>query len=138
MVALDGMNAANACPDDHANAIGILFGDLQPSVLDGHGTRTQGILDEDIHFLDFFALDEIFWVEVLDLTSDLHRGLRGIEGGDPIDSRSAFADPFPGLLNAGAEWCNEPQAGHDHPPFHPLHRPILSCLGPRLWPPRRL
>ena len=65
MVTLDGLNAANTRPDDHADAIGILFGDLQPSVLNGHGTRTKGILDEDIHFLDFFTLDEILWVEVL-------------------------------------------------------------------------
>ena len=138
MVPLDGLNAANTCPNDHADAIGIRFGDLHPSVLNGHGTCTQGVLDEDIHFLDFFALDEILWVEVLDLTSDLHRGIRGIEGGDPINSRSTFADPFPGLLSAGAEWCNEPQAGDNHSSFHPLHTPILSCLGPRRWPPRRL
>src|SRR5215475_10597872 len=101
MIALDGLNAANARPNDHADAVGIRFSDLHPSVLDGHGTRTQGILDEDIHFLDFLALDEILWVEVLDLTRDLHREICGIEGGDPINSRSTFTDPFPGLLNAG-------------------------------------
>ena len=67
------LNAANTRPDDDADAIGILFSDLQLGVVDGHAARTQGILDEDIHFLDFFALDKVFWVEVLDLTCDLHR-----------------------------------------------------------------
>jgi len=108
MIALEGIDAADPRPDDHPNPIGILLSDGQPGILDGHDTRTQSVLDEDIHFFDFFPLDVIFRIEILDLACHLHGAFRRIEGPDPIDPRGAFANGLPGFLNAGAEWRDEP------------------------------
>src|SRR5262245_24338282 len=75
MIALDGLNAANACPNDDANAIRILFGDLQPSVLNSHAARATGILDEDVTFFDFFTLIYIFMISLHSIKSSVLKSL---------------------------------------------------------------
>ena len=72
VLALDDFEPADAAADVDADALGVLFGDLQP----GGRKRVVSIaamrhLDEAAHLLDFFLLDELRGIEMLDLAGDL-------------------------------------------------------------------
>ena len=75
MLALDGAEPADARGDEHPDARGDVRGDLQPGVVDRELRRGDGELDEDVHLLDVFLLDELQRIELLHLTGDTRREL---------------------------------------------------------------
>ena len=56
-------------------------GDRQPGVVHRELRRGDGELDEDVHLLDVFLVDELQRIEVLDLAGDPRRELRRVEAG---------------------------------------------------------
>ena len=75
VLALDGAEPADARGDEHPDARGDLRRDLQPGVVDRELRRGDGELDEDVHLLDVFLLDELQRIELLHLTGDTRREL---------------------------------------------------------------
>ena len=53
--------------------------DLQPGIVHRELRRRDRVLDEDVHLLDVFLLDERQRVEALDLAGNLRRELRRVE-----------------------------------------------------------
>ena len=71
MLALDGAEPADPGGDEHADARGYLRTHGQPRIVHRELRRRDRELDEDVHFLDVFLLDEPERIEnLLDLTRD--------------------------------------------------------------------
>ena len=58
-------------PDEDADARGFLLREGQRRIVDGKLRGRDRVLDEDVHLLDVFLLDEAQRVESLDLARDL-------------------------------------------------------------------
>ena len=69
----------------------------QPRVIDGELRGGERVLDEDVHLLDVFLVDELERIEALDLAGDARRVLRRVEAGDRRRSRSAPRTALPSL-----------------------------------------
>ena len=77
--ALDDVEPADAGADVHADALGIVGVILQAGHLHGFIRRGEGEVDEAAHLLDFFFLDEVERVEVLDFGCNLAGELGSIK-----------------------------------------------------------
>ena len=64
----------------------VLRRDRQPRVVHRELRGGDGVLDEDVHLLDVFLLDELQRVEALDLRRDLRREAGDVELGDRADA----------------------------------------------------
>ena len=71
MLALDHVESADSGPDVHAHALGNFGRDLQARSLHGFIRRRQGEVDEASHLLQFFFLDELQGIEILDFGGNL-------------------------------------------------------------------
>ena len=63
--------------------------DRQPRIVHRELRRGDRVLDEDVHLLDVFLLDELQRVEAPDLARDLGRELRRVELRDGLDAAPA-------------------------------------------------
>src|SRR5262245_507392 len=115
VVFLDRRQSAEADSDDDTDALRIGLVDLQPRGGDRHVGRGHRVLDEEIHFLDLFPLDEVLGSEIANLTGDVRRKTRCVEARDRPYTRAPVHQRFPVLLDARTERCHEPQAGHRDP-----------------------
>ena len=77
--------------DEHADARRQLRRDRQPGIVHRELRRGDRVLDEDVHLLDIFLLDERQRVEVLHFARDPRRELRRVELGDRADAALARA-----------------------------------------------
>src|SRR5690606_25786453 len=73
-------------------------------------------LDEDVHLLDVFLVDELQGIEPLDLAGQARGELRRIEARDRTDPASPAAERVPVRLVADAHRRHQADARHDHPP----------------------
>ena len=73
VLALDGGEPADAGRDEHADARRVSGVIVQPRVVHGELRRRNRELDEDVHLLDVFLLDERERIEALDLAGDPRR-----------------------------------------------------------------
>jgi hypothetical protein len=73
----------------YASARGIVSCDGQARRFDRFIRSCDGQVDEAAHFLDFFLVDEMQWVEILDFCRNLTRELGSIELSDATDTGSA-------------------------------------------------
>jgi hypothetical protein len=64
------LEPANAGRNEDADVIGNLGRDLQAGVVHGELRRRERVLDEDVHFLDVFLVDELQGIEALHLAGD--------------------------------------------------------------------
>ena len=69
--------------------------DRQAGVVHGELRRRNRVLDEDVHLLDVFLLDELQRVEALDFARDARRELRRVELGDRSDAALPGAERRP-------------------------------------------
>jgi hypothetical protein len=114
--ALDGLEPADARCDIDADAIGQLAGHLEPRVVDGELRGRQRVLDEDVHLLDVFLVDELQRIEGLDLTGDARRVLRRVEPGNRSNPAPACAECIPVRLCSDGERGHKSNARHHHSP----------------------
>ena len=89
MLALDHVESADAGADVNADALGIFWRDLKPGHLHGFVGGGDGEVDEAAHLLDFFFLDELKRVEVMDLGGDLTGKGGRVESGNAADTALA-------------------------------------------------
>src|SRR5512133_3453968 len=86
MIFLNGRQSAQASADKDTDALGVLIIDDQAGILHGIMGGSHGILDEQIHLLDFFLVDEIFGIKAFDLTRYLDRHVRSIKTSDQVNA----------------------------------------------------
>ena len=112
---LDGGQPADAGADVDPDPVRVLPGHFQPCVVHRHLGGPDGEVDEQVHLLDFFFLDERGGIKVRDFSGDLAGIVGGVESSDPGNAGFAGAERFPGLLQAGAERRDQSHPGHHHP-----------------------
>src|SRR5215510_3322350 len=78
MIPLCGGESADATANDHPGTMRISLGDLKASILQGHDTRGNGIVDTGVHLLTLFFLDILPWLKLLHLCGDARRKVRSI------------------------------------------------------------
>ena len=127
VLALDHVESADAGADVHADTFGVLGRDLQAAGLHRFIRRREGEVDEAAHFLDFFFLDEIQRVEVLDLGGNLARVSGGVELGDSSDAALAREQVLPDFLRGVADSTDQANAGNYDPPRQ-TYFPPFECL----------
>ena len=88
----------------------------EPGVVHRELRRRDGVLDEDVHLLDVFLVDELQRVEALDLAGDPRGELRRVEVRDRADPAAAGAERLPVRLGPDAERRHEADARHDDSP----------------------
>src|SRR5687767_8736725 len=116
VLALDGRESADAGADADADVGRELWRDLKLRVVHRELGGGDGVLNEDVHFLDVFLLDELQRVEILDLRGDLRRVPGDIEPRDAGDTAPARQQRRPVGRRADAERRHQPDAGDDDPP----------------------
>jgi hypothetical protein len=122
--ALDDLEGADAAADVDSDALGVFGGDIECGLLDGHVCGGEGELDEAAVLLDVFAVDEVFGVEVFDLTGELAGVLGGVEEGDGGYAGLALEERLPGWFGSDSYWTDEAYSGYDDTTFlsHSLGR----------------
>src|SRR5258708_30494552 len=115
MFALDDVESADAGADVHSDALGIFRSDFQGGHLEGFIGGGEGQVNEAPHFLDFFFLDEVQRIEVLDLGGDLAGEFTGIELGDPANAALTSQQALPHLSGGIAHATDQADAGNYDP-----------------------
>jgi hypothetical protein len=107
-----------ACADaEHAVHVAE-FGPFAPKRIDIH-RKLRGsdrVLDEDVHFLDVFLLDELQRIEPAHLAGDARGELRCVKFGDRADAALAGAQGIPVRLGADPQRRHQTYARDDDPP----------------------
>src|SRR5690606_6708403 len=116
VLALDRREPADAGGDVDAHPIRVGGRDLQAAVVHRELRRRDGVLDEDVHLLDIFLLDELQRVEVPHLSRNLRREVRDIEARDAPDPAAPREERAPVRAGADAHGGHQPDPGHDNPP----------------------
>ena len=86
VLALDGRESADAGSEEDADVGGVGRRDPQARVVHGELRGRDGVLDEDVHLLDVFLLDELQRVEALDLGGNLRGKAADVELRNPGDA----------------------------------------------------
>ncbi len=81
MLALDDVESADSGSDMYSHALGNFRGYFQAGSLHGFIRGRQSQVDEAAHLFQFFFLDELQRIEILDFSGDLAGKLGGIETG---------------------------------------------------------
>ncbi len=93
----------------------------------GHGYSKvcagQGHLDEAAHFFQFFFLNPLEGIEVLDLSGDLAIEVRGIEMRNRPDAALPGDEVLPAFLRADAQRADQSNARNDYPASQVLDAP---------------
>src|SRR5262245_56483945 len=100
----DGIETAQTHANDHAHGFGEFTLDFKAAVLNRHNGRAERVLDEEIHLLDLFGLDEIVGFEVWHFTGDSRSKTIGGKTLDFADSRATVHQSVPVFLYAGTQW----------------------------------
>ena len=116
VLALDRGEPADARRDEDADRRRVLGRDRQPRVVHRELRRRDGVLDEDVHLLDVFLVDELQRVEAPDLRRDLRGEPAGVELRDPRDAARPGQQRAPVRAGADAERRHQADAGDDDPP----------------------
>src|SRR5690606_18982036 len=114
----DAGQAADARPDDGADAVGIFFGDFDAGIPPGLHPGRHAIMDEDIHLLGFLGRHVLRNVAILDFARYLGIERRWVESGDSPYSRPPIYDLVPCAVNILAHWRDDTQTGNDDTSFH--------------------
>ncbi len=116
VLALDGAEPADADAMNTPTRVAISGVTVSAGVVHRELRRGDRVLDEDVHLLDVFLVDELQRVEALDLARDPRGELRGVELRDRSDPALAGAERLPVRLGPDAERRHEADARHDDSP----------------------
>src|SRR4029077_12761363 len=79
VVLLDRAQPADTNTNQHADIIGVLFGDLEPRLAHRLLGGRDRVLDEGVHLFDVAFFDPVLGIEVPDLAGDAGGEIRGDE-----------------------------------------------------------
>jgi hypothetical protein len=114
VVAFNGRESTEAGSYQDSDTLGILLGNLETGVLHGEMGGAEGILDKEVHLLDFFFLDEILGDKILYFPGYPNRKISGVKPGYEVDPRSAGSQGIPVFQVAGTEWGNNTDSRYNN------------------------
>src|SRR5690606_17763545 len=109
---LDRRDTATAGVDHHANAVGVLVGDLEFCLLEGLPGGRDGELREPIHAAGRLEVHEVLRLEIGDLTGDGDVQTRRVEPLDSANAGAPFDQPRPECVPANPKRADRADAGH--------------------------
>ena len=112
MIPFDAGKAAQTGSYQNPYPLGIALVNHQPGVFHGKMSGSQGILDKEVHLLDLFFVDELFRIEVLDLTGNFYRKISCIKTGDMSDAGFAGDSILPVLAVTDSQRRNGADPGN--------------------------
>ena len=102
VLALNHFKSTDAAAYVDTDLLGIFDAHVQARLDDGELRSRQGKLDEPPHLLDFFALNKVFWVEIMHFTGDaaakpfrVKKSDTGDAGLAPQERRPGDVRPYP-------------------------------------------
>src|SRR5581483_4367095 len=126
VLALDDIESADTRSDVHPDVLRIFGGDFQTGRFHSLITGGQRQVYEASHLLQFFFLDKIEGVEILDLGGNLAGKLGGIELGDAGSTALPSQQIAPGLLGGVAHGADRAEPGDDD--ATQTYLPPFECL----------
>ena len=112
VLALDHLEPADAAADIDADFLGDLRRHLQSGILQGEIRRRDGELDKPPHLLDFFLLDILARIEILDLSRNPAGEGRRVKRCNPRDAALGSKDGSPRQFGSNPERRHQSDAGH--------------------------
>ena len=113
----DQRQAADARTHEHADALGLFFGQLIAGRKTGIAHRLEGrrepVMDEAIHVPGFLGGDVILDLEALDLTREMARHAAGVEAGDGGNAGTSGEDVGPAFGNGIADRADQAKTCND-------------------------
>ncbi len=129
VIVLDRPKSPDARSDIHTDFRGLFRHHSKSRIFHRQLGSAHGIVDERIHFLDFFFLDELGWIEVFHFTGDLSIIRGRIEFRNSADAGFTGTDSPPGLFDTRSQRCDQPQTGHHNSPGRTRTHHVLQPLG---------
>src|SRR5258708_2070268 len=123
--ALDDIESADAGADVNPDALIVLRRNLQGRHFHGFIGGCDRQVNEAAHLFNFFFLDEVQRVEVLDLGGDLAGKLGGVEASDAPDATFAGNDGVPHLTGGVAHATDQADARNYDPASQAYLPPFL-------------
>ena len=111
---LDHFEGADAAAYVHPDLARIFRCHIQAGLRYGELRRRQGKLDKAAHLLDFFALDVVFGVEILDFAGNSAAEARGIKKRDRPDPRLTLEQSLPRSFRSDPHGAYQTNPGHHH------------------------
>ncbi len=108
---LDHGKPADARSDVHADAFGVLLGDLDSGVANGLDRRRRAVMDECVQAAGFLHRQVLGDIEPLHLAGDLGCVRAGVEATDAGDAAAASQNVVPRLLHLEADRTDDAEAG---------------------------
>src|SRR5580658_255229 len=127
MFAFDDVESSDPRADVHPYALVILRRNLQFRHFQRFIGGGDGHMNEAPHLLDFFFLDEIQRVEVLDLGGNLAGKGSGVETGDASHTALAGKHGLPHYIGGIAYAADQTEAC-DYDPASQIYFPAFACL----------
>src|SRR5690606_9815176 len=108
----------DAGPDDDANAVGILFGDIKATVFPCLQTRSQTVMDEGIHLARLFGGHQFSDIESPDFAGNVAIEISRIKTGNAADAGTAIDEVVPGGGDVVAYRGNNTETGDADASLH--------------------
>ena len=114
VVFLDRAQAADADANQHADVVGVLFGDLEPRLAHRLLGRRDRVLDEGVHLLDVALLDPVLGIKIPHLARDAGGEVRGVEARNQPDTGPTRHQGVPVLFHSNSERRYQTDSGNHH------------------------
>src|ERR1700722_6792352 len=115
VLAFDDVETADAGRDVDADFVEVRIFGLPVGGFYGEIRSRESDLDEAAHFFQFFFLDPLEGIEVLDFTGDLAVKAGGVELRDDTNAALAGYEVLPGFLRADAQRADQSNTRNDYP-----------------------
>ena len=110
MLALDHSKPADSRADVRPDSGGVLVVDAQTRIIHRFLRRSDRVVDERVHLLDFFFLDEFQRIKVLDFAGDAHREGGNVETSNRADVTATGKQVRPHFFLGVARAANQAHA----------------------------
>ena len=114
VVLLDGAQAADTDADQHADVIGIVFGDLEPRLAHRLLGGRDRVLDEGVHLFDVALFDPVLGIKIPHLAGDAGGEFRGVEARNQPDTGPPRHQGVPVLFHSNSERGYQTDSGDHH------------------------
>ena len=115
---LEGLDAADAVAEDHADALGVHAARGEAGVGHGLDGGDHRVLREPVHPARVFRPEDLLGDEAFQLARQLRGVLRDVEPGEPADPVLPRLHRVPEVLHAVAQGIHGPHACHHNPTRH--------------------
>jgi len=110
--------AADGGADDHADAFGNVRAECQRRVVHRHLGRGERVNGEFVLAADFFFIDKLQWIKILDFTRDAGSHGGCVNPGNGTDAGFSCHGVRPGFRGGVAQRSHGAEACYHNTPFH--------------------